>query len=120
MALPVNRPNNEIPVSAVIVDISAAGSAFTVSPVKGRLVRAYSVLGGAITAADCTWSMEVDDVAVTGTVTVANASSANGDIDSIEYAGDVRVNEGSKIEWVSGGESSTTATAQFIAVIRVG
>ena len=120
MALPINRPGNEIAVQCVTADISAAGSAFTVSPVKGRLVRAYSVLGGAITAADCTWTMEIDGVAVTGTVTVANASSAAGDIDSIDFSGDVRVNEGSSVEFISGGESSTTATAQYTAVIRVG
>jgi hypothetical protein len=120
MALPINRPHNEVVVSANLVDISADTSTWAVAPVKGRLVRAYSVLHGAITGADCTWSVAVAGVAVTGTATVANASSAAGDVDSIDFSGDVRVNEGDSIEFNSAGESSTTAAATFHAVIRVG
>lgn len=120
MALPTNRSSAEIAVGAQLADISAASSAWTVAPAKGRLMRAYSVLRGAITGADCTWSVFVAGTAVTGTVTVANSGSAAGDVDSVEYSGDVRVNEGDSIEFRSAGESSTTAIADFVAVIKVG
>ena len=120
MALPIQNPQNEVVVSSPnMTDISTAGSVYAAAPVSGNLVRAYSCIGGAITGADCTWSMEVNGVAVTGTVTVANSGSAAGDVDSITFSAPVRVNQGDTLEWISAGESSTTATCQFSAVIRV-
>lgn len=118
MAYPTNRPVSEIVVSAYLADISADTSAYAVAPASGRLVRAYSVLQGAISAADATWVVEINGTAVTGTVTVAYTSSAAGDVDSVEYTTDVRVKEGDTIAFNSGGESSTTAPAMFYAVIR--
>lgn len=119
MALPTNRPASEIAVGAQLADISAATSAWTIAPCKGRLKRAFSVLRGQISAADCTWAVYVAGVAATGTVTVAQSGSAAGDVDSVEYTTDVRVNEGDSIEFRSAGESSTTAIADFVAVIQV-
>lgn len=120
MALPVNRPDNEITASAYMADLSTAGSAFVAAPAKGRLVRAQSCIYNAITTANATWSIEVNGVAVTGTVTVTQSGSAAGDVDSVEYTTDVRVNEGDTIEFISGGESDTTTPTMFTAVIRVG
>lgn len=120
MALPINRPGNEIVVGNQLADISAASTTYAVAPAKGRLVRAYSVLHGAITGADCTWTMTINGTAVTGTATVANSGSAAGDVDSVTFSGDVRVNEGDALGFVSAGESSTTAIASFFAVIQVG
>jgi hypothetical protein len=118
MALPQNRPFNELVVGNQLADISADSSTYVVAPAKGYLVRAFSVLHGAITGADATWTIKVDGTAITGTVTVANASSAAGDVDSITYTTPVPVNEGSVIEFDSSGASSTTAIASFFAVIR--
>jgi hypothetical protein len=120
MALPVNRPNSEYVVSNQLADISAASSTYAVATAKGKLKRAYSVLHGAITGADCTWVLKINGTTVTGTVTVAYSGSAAGDIDSVEYDGLTRVNEGDLITWTSAGESSTTAIATFFAVIEVG
>lgn len=119
MALPVNRSSSEYVVGNQLADISAASSTYAVATAKGRLKRVYSVLHGAITGADATWAVSINGTAVTGTVTVANASSAAGDIDSHEYSGDIYVNEGDLITFTSGGESSTTAIASFFAVIQV-
>lgn len=119
MALPERQPHNEVVVtSPEMTDISSAGSVYAAAPVSGYLVRAYSCIGGAITAADCTWTIEINGNAADGTATVANASSAAGDVDEIVYSAPAWVNKGDTIEWVSGGESSTTATAIFSAVIR--
>ena len=120
MALPVNTPSNEIVVgSMTMTDVSAPSSTYAACPVRGTLVRAYSVLGGAITGADCTWTVKVNSVACTGTATIANASSAAGDVDSVQLTGPATgVRQGDTIEFVSAGESSTTATAHFYAVIR--
>lgn len=118
MALPERQPSNEVVVSAALADISAPSSAYVAAPVSGMLVRAYSCLQGAITGADCTWTVEINGVAVTGTATVANASSAAGDVDEVVFSAPVFVNKGDTIEFVSAGESSTTAIANFSAVIR--
>jgi hypothetical protein len=119
MALPERQPHNEaIVTSPQMTDISAPGSVYAASPVSGYLVRAYSCIGGAITGADCTWTVEINGTAATGTGTVANASSAAGDVDEVVFSSPVWVNKGDTIEWVSAGESSTTATAIFSAVIR--
>jgi hypothetical protein len=120
MALPEPTPFNEVVVHVGrMADVSATTSAFAACPVKGRLVRGYSCLGGAISAADATWTVEVNGVAVTGTCTIANASSAAGDVDEVEFTGGaVDVNQGDTLEIVPGGESSTTATCDFFLVIR--
>jgi hypothetical protein len=118
MPLPTNRPSNEVVVSVALADISAESTAYAVAPVSGRLVRAFSVLNSAITGADCTWVVEVNGVAVTGTVTVANSGSGAGTIDSITYPQHVPVVEGQLIAFNSAGEASTTAIANFYAVIR--
>lgn len=118
MALPIPTPFNETVVSAALADISADTSVSVAAPVSGWLVRAFSCIQGAITSADATWVVEVNGTALTGTVTVANASSAAGDVDYIVYANPTWVNVGDTITFNSGGESSTTAIAIFSAVIR--
>jgi len=118
MALPERQPSNEVIVNVAMADVSAPGSAYVASPVTGRLVRAYSCINNAITGADCTWTVEINNVAVTGTVTITQSGSAAGDVDEIVFSSDVRVNKGDTIEFVSAGESSTTCICNFAAVIR--
>lgn len=121
MALPVPRPISEIAVSANLVDISTASSCFTVAPCRGRIVRAYSTIYGAITGADAVWTMEINGTAITGvSVTVANSGSAAGDVDiGLPTAeSTARVNEGDTIEFISDGASSTAIAATFVAVIE--
>jgi hypothetical protein len=121
MAIPVPRPFTETQVSAYMADISTASSAFAVAPCRGRIVRAYSVLQAAITTADCTWTLEINGVAVTGiAVTVAFTAAAAGDVDTgvPTTVSTTYVNEGDTIEFVSAGESSGTAPAMFYAVIE--
>ncbi len=119
MALPENTPSNEVVVHFPrMADVSATTVVFQACPVHGHVHRGYSVLGGAITSADATWTLEINGVAATGTCTIANASSAAGDIDSVIFSGAVGVNPGDTLEIVPGGESSTTATCDFTIVIR--
>lgn len=119
MALPENTPSNEVVVHfPQMADVSATTVVFAPCPVRGRVVRGYSVLGGAITAADATWTLEINGTAATGTCTIANSGSAHGTVDSVVFTGAVEVNQGDVLEIVPGGESSTTATADFYVVIR--
>jgi hypothetical protein len=118
MALPNNRPLSEASVSAYMADISAASSAFVVSPFRGKITRVYSTIFNAITSADAVWTMKINGTAVTGvSVTVANSGSAAGDVDSGTPTAANAVNEGDYIEFVSDGASSTTCPATFTAVI---
>lgn len=119
MALPVNTPYNEVVVHfPQMADISATTVVFAPAPVRGKVVRGYSVLGGNITAADATWTLEINGVAATGTCTIAQSGSAHGDVDSVEFTGTNECNQGDKLEIVPGGESSTTAVCDFYVVIR--
>ena len=119
MPLYENNPLDTYVVSAYMADLSTASSAFAVAPVRGRIVKVYSVIYNAITGADAVWTMEINGVAVTGvSVTVTQSGSAAGDVDSDEPTGANTVNPGDAIEFISDGASSTTAPAMFFAVIR--
>lgn len=118
MALPERQPSNEIAVTAAMADVGTAGSIYVAAPATGKLVRAYSCISAAITGADCTWTMKVNAVAVTGTVTITQSGSAAGDVDEIVFSAPVGINKGDTLEFVSAGESSTTVITNFTAVIR--
>ncbi|ANW02253.1 hypothetical protein [Bradyrhizobium icense] len=114
--------SNLVNITARLADISAASTAYVASPVTGKLYSASSCLQGGITGSDCTWSMTINGVAVANsTVTVTASGSAAGDVDSIDFGqfDPPLVNKGDTLGFVSAGESSTTAAAQFSAVVRV-
>ena len=114
-----NRKLGERTVSCTMTDLSTASSAFCVAPWRGRIVRAYSIIENAITGADAVWTMEINGTAVTGvSVTVANSSSAAGDMDSGTPTGANVVQEGDAIEFISNGASSTSCVTHFFAVIE--
>jgi hypothetical protein len=121
MALNNIRPASEVAVFAQMADLSTAGSTYAVATHRGRLKRAYSVIGAAITGADCTWTVSVRGGSALRTATVANSSSAAGDVDSVDlgFMGTSNfVNEGDLITFTSNGESSTTSLTRFCAVIE--
>lgn len=119
MALPENTPLNTVVVNAYMADVSTAGSTYVASPVRGRLMLAQSALIAAITTADCTWSLEINNVAVAGSATIAFTSAAAGDVDTLVPTSPCYVNIGDTIEFKSAGESSGTSPTMFSAVIRV-
>lgn len=120
MTLPVNSPMNEIYLNATMADVSTASSSFVACPVRGVITAAYSAITNAITGADCTWSLEINDVAVTtSTATIANSGSAAGDVDVCYPSATNVVNPGDRIEFKSAGESSTTCITNFTVVVRV-
>jgi hypothetical protein len=119
MALPTNHPLNEKIVWAYAADISAASSAFAVSPVRGTIVKMGSVIYNAITGADSAVTSKIAGTSITnGSWTITQSGSAAGDVDTaIPTAANV-VNEDDNIEFISDGASSTTCPAMFFAVIR--
>lgn len=118
MALPERQPSNEVVANVALADVSTASTAYVAAPVSGLLVRAYSCINNAITVADCTWTISINGVAVTGTATITQSGSAAGDVDELIYAAPVMVQKGDKIAFVSAGESTTTCITNFAAVLR--
>lgn len=120
MAYPVQFPLNTVTLNAQLADLSTASSCFVACPVRGTLVTAYSTILNSITGADATWSLEINDVAVTGsTATVTQSGSAAGDVDSCTPTALNIVNIGDRIEFKSAAGSTTTCLTNFTAVIKV-
>lgn len=122
MALPVLKPVTRKYVYAYLADSSADTSAFTVSPVRGRITKAWSIIYNAITSADTNIAVNVNTVAVTGLAwVIATASSAAGDVDSAVPTSLAlsRVVEGDTIEFDSDGGGSTTCPTMFVAEIEM-
>jgi hypothetical protein len=120
MPLPENQPLHQVVVSAYMADLSTASSAFAVSPTRGRVIKAWSVIQNTVpTTLDCTWSLEINNVAVTGsTATVTVSGAAAGDVDVSTPTGANDVNIGDTIEFKSAGESSATVPTMFYALIQ--
>ena len=119
MALPAKTISKDVVVGSRIADLSTAGSCWAVAPCRGTVIRAYSVIANAITVANSTWSLEINDVAVTGsTVTVTQSGSAAGDVDICTPTGANLVKEGDNIEFVNAAGSTDTCITHFYAVIR--
>jgi len=70
-------------ISVRITDISSAGSAWVTPGFAGSVVKINSVIDGAITGGDAVLDPQIGGVSITsGGITIANAGSAAGDVDS--------------------------------------
>jgi hypothetical protein len=113
------RTLNDYFLSVKLSDVSTASSAYVVAPDAGKIIKIYSVLGGAIATADAEITTEINGVAVTGgAITIATASSAAGDVDSAEPTAANSVQEGDVIEIITDGASTNTVPAEFTVIIR--
>ena len=109
-----------IVLNAAIDDVSTAGSYWVVSPVAGTVSAIYSVINGAIATADAGLSFEIGGTAITGGgITIANAGSAAGDVDSSTPSAANTVTAGQAIELITDGASTNTVKAEISIVIQV-
>lgn len=99
-------PTNWYHLNDMLADVSTASSCRFVVPRAGYLRRVETTLGGAITGADSVVTVSHNNTALSPTITVANASSAEGDRDSADYFRPVAA--GDWIEVATGGESTGT------------
>ena len=77
------RTLNDYFLTAKVTDISTAGSTFVAVPDVGNIVKIYTSIKNAITSADAAITFEIGGTAVTnGAITVTQAGSAAGDVDS--------------------------------------
>lgn len=92
-----------------IDDISTAGQNYFVPGFRGKIKKAWSVIGGAIGTADADLTLKIGGTAVTGgVITVATASSAAGDVDSCTPTGANTFGVGEAIEIETDGASTNT------------
>jgi len=93
-----------------ITDISTADQIYVVPGFRGKIKKVWSALNDAIGSADATLTLKIGGTAVTGgTITVANASSASGDVDSCTPTALHTFTEGQAIEIETNGASTGTA-----------
>ena len=122
MALQNLKPVSRRWVFAHMTDSSTASSAFALSPFRGRIVKAGSVIYNAITGTNSAMTVKIAGTTVTGLAwTITQSGSAAGDYDegfptalSTTY-----VKEGDNIEFVSDGAASTACPTTCFAEIEM-
>ena len=101
---------NKIYLTYSIADLNTAASYYMVVPLAGVISKIYSVIDGALATADTIITHEIANVAVTnGTITITQAGSAAGDVDSATPTAARTLTAGQALEIIcDGGTSSTT------------
>jgi hypothetical protein len=108
---------NEVYVNVNIPDISSAQSVWVVSPIAGNITKIYTVIYGAITVGDATVTAEIGGTLVTdSSITIANAGSAAGVVDSSTPSANYAITAGGAIEIITDGGSTD---AQIVTVTLV-
>ena len=105
--------------SATLQDVSTAGQAYVVSPWAGKVTAVYSVLNGAIATGDATLTVKNDAGSSMGTITIANASSAAGDLDSLTPTANNTVSAGDRIEVETDGGSTNAVAVDLTIVVQI-
>lgn len=98
-------------VTTRIDDISAAGQGYVAVPAKGTVVKIWSVIHNAITVDDAILTAKINGTAITdGALTITQASSAAGDVDTATPSALNTVEAGDALE-IETNAGSTTACA---------
>jgi fructose-specific component phosphotransferase system IIB-like protein len=127
MALPTNRPNNIVCVSAYMADSSTASSVYLPAPCKGYVKKVFIALQGtAVTSADNTFTAAIAKstdftsfTAITMDALVQAASgSTAGDGDSAATSSANWVDEGDTIRVTSDGAGSSTCPTMVTVLIE--
>lgn len=111
---------NKIFVTGEIADVSTASSVRIpiVDDMEGEVVNVTTVLGGAIATADAVITVSKGNSSM-GTVTIANSSSAEGDIDTLDPTSANRfLVAGDWLELTTNGASTNTVPVGFTVTIK--
>lgn len=120
MAYPNNHPVSEAYLYTYSPSVGASAvAARQASPVRGKIIKVWSVLNGAITTADATVAVAINGTAVTGgSITITQSGSAAGDYDEAFPSGANDVNEGDVISFTPSGASGASIAGFFGAIIE--
>lgn len=102
-----------------IADVSTASAVRIpiTDDMAGTVVEVRTVLGGAIATADAVVTVSKNATSM-GTITVATASSAEGDIDTLEPTSNNVLVKGDYLKIATGGQSTNTVPLGFVVRIR--
>ena len=120
MALTDLHPLSEIFVYAHSPSVgSSAVNAFTVSPVRGKVVKVGCVLVSGVSTSNLLVTTSIGDTAITGGgFTITASGSVAGSMGSATPTGGNAVVEGDIIKFAPSVAAGTTVPATFYAVIR--
>ena len=107
---------DQLILTTVLLNVSSASETFVVTPHAGTLTAVYSSLGGVIAGGDATLTVKVGGSSA-GTITIANAGSAAGDVDSLTGLSTV-VTQASAIEVETNGGSTNAVSVNLTFVIE--
>lgn len=111
------RTLNDYFITAKIEDISTAGQVYVPVPDGGKVIKVITALNGAIATADADLTVKGAEGTM-GTITVATASSAAGDVDTLEPTSNNAVLEGGTIEIETDGASTNTVSVDIVIIVR--
>lgn len=99
-----------IVLNAHLADISTAGTIYVSSPYAGKLIAVYSAINGAISMSDATLTVKTQE-GTAGTITIANAGSAAGDVDTLSPTTNNTITANSTVEIETDGLSTGTVAS---------
>lgn len=112
--------NNKLFVQARVETLVGANTYYSVAPVAGRVTKIWSVSEGVLTTGDATLTGKIGATAITnGVITITQAGSAAGDVDSATPTALNVVAAGDALAVTVGGTNATASKAQvFFEITR--
>lgn len=107
---------NKAYITCVIPDVSTADTVYVYVPFGGTLTLVGTVLENAITTANATVTVANNGGSSAGTITVTQAGSAAGDIDSLSPVSNNTFTAGQKVQ-ISTDGASDTAAKLFVTLV---
>ena len=104
-------------ISGYIDDVSTAEVVHVPMPFAGTISKVVTVLEGAITNANATVTVKNSSAASMGTITITQAGSAAGDVDTLSPSSNNTVTANSFITVETDGGSTTHRKLRFVVVV---
>ena len=103
-----------------MTDISTASTVYLPSPVAGTITKIWTIINGAIATSDAVITSNIGATPITnGAVTVTQASSAAGDVDSATPTAANAVIAGDNINFTTDGASTNTVRVTIVVEITL-
>jgi len=110
------RRLGESKITLTLTDVSTAETIYLPIPYAGTIVKVVTVLENAITTADATITVKNTAGLSMGTLTITQAGSAAGDVDTLEPASNNTVADNSYVTVETDGASNTAARL-FVTIV---
>lgn len=107
----------ELSLEGYLEDVSSVETVHVPIPFAGTVVKVITVLESSISSADSTVTVKNSAGTSMGTLTIANASSAAGDVDTLSPTSNNTVTADSFITIESNGASTNSAKLRFVVVM---